>query len=385
MMNHPRSACLRQTDPFMANSKLGQTPSGASCFVAQQNAASPLARQPCAAVKLTQQHSASLKFAAQQGAALLMAMLTVALVATLAAAGLWLQWRSVEVEAAERQRAQAHWLLLGALDWARIILREDARAGGENGQDHLAEPWAVPLQEARLSTFVSSNAEGVSRDDERVAEEVFLSGQISDLQGRLNVLNLVESDGQLSQATLAVFERLFKRLDLPPTELQTLAQQMVLAHGNAVARPLRPQRLEQLAWLGLSANTVATLAPHVCMLPVRSPINLNTASEAVLLATLSGVDAAGAQKLVQLRESRHFNTLEDARQRLDNPRAGIDPALHSVGSRYFEVRGRLRWGAAVLEERSLVERNGVDVRVLWSDRGQLAAPQREPLGRPFVQ
>ena len=142
------------------------------------------------------QHRAAPRIAHQQGAALLMAMLTVALVATLAAAGLWLQWRSIEVEAAERQRAQAHWLLLGALDWARIILREDARAGGENGQDHLAEPWAVPLQEARLSTFVSSNAEGVSRDDERLAEEVFLSGQISDLQGRLNVLNLVESDGQ---------------------------------------------------------------------------------------------------------------------------------------------------------------------------------------------
>jgi general secretion pathway protein K len=123
----------------------------------------------------------------------------------------------------------------------------------------------------------------------------------------------------------------------------------------------------------------------VCVLPTRAPINLNTASEAVLQASLSGVDAAGAQKLVQLRESRHFSTLEDARLRLDNPRAGIDPALHSVGSRYFEVRGRLRWGAAVLEERSLVERNGVDVRVLWSDRGQLAAPQREPLGRPFVQ
>ena len=321
----------------------------------------------------------------QQGAALLMAMLTVALVATLAAAGVWLQWRSIEVEAAERQRAQAHWLLLGALDWARIILREDARAGGDNGQDHLAEPWAVPLQEARLSTFVSSNAEGVSRDDERMAEEVFLSGQISDLQGRLNVLNLVESDGQLSKLNLAAFERLFKRLDLPPTELQTLAQQLVLAHGNTAARPLRPQRVEQLAWLGLSNSTLATLAPHVCVLPVRTSVNLNTASEAVLLASLSGVDVAGAQKMVQQRASRHFSTLEDARLRLDNPRAGIDPTLHSVNSRYFEVRGRLRWGATVLEERSLVERNGVDVRVLWSDRGQLAAPQREPLGRPFVQ
>jgi len=330
-------------------------------------------------------HSPPQAPAPQQGAALLMAMLTVALVATLAAAGMWLQWRSIEVEAAERQRAQSHWLLLGALDWARIILREDARAGGDNGQDHLAEPWAVPLQEARLSTFVSSNAEGVSRDDERVAEEVFLSGQINDLQGRLNVLNLVDADGQLSQASLAVFERLFKRLELPPTELQTLAQQLVLAHGKSQARPLRPQRLEQLAWLGLSAPSLAALAPHVCVLPMRTSVNLNTASEAVLLATLSGIDTAGAQKLVQLRESRHFNTLEDARQRLDNPRAGIDPALHSVGSRFFEVRGRLRWGATVLEERSLVERNGVDVRVLWSDRGQLAAPQREPLGRPFVQ
>ena len=75
-------------------------------------------------------HSTPQAPAPQQGAALLMAMLTVALVATLAAAGMWLQWRSIEVEAAERQRAQSHWLLLGALDWARIILREDARAGG---------------------------------------------------------------------------------------------------------------------------------------------------------------------------------------------------------------------------------------------------------------
>ena len=322
----------------------------------------------------------------QQGAALLMAMLTVALVATLAAAGVWLQWRSIEVESAERQRAQAHWLLLGALDWARIILREDARAGGENGQDHLAEPWAVPLQEARLSTFVSANAEGVSRDDERLADEVFLSGQISDQQGRLNILNLVDSDGQLSKPQLAVFARLFQRLGLSDEELQALAQQLVRAHASsAAARPLRPQRMEQLAWLGLSASSLRTLAPHVSVLPVRTAINLNTAPEAVLWASVAGLDNTEAKKLVQLREGRHFDTLEDLRLRLNNPRAVIDPALHSVGSRYFEVRGRLRWGATVLEERSLVERNGVDVRVVWTDRGQLAAPQREPLGRPFVQ
>ena len=89
---------------------------------------------------------------AQGGAALLMALLTVALVATLASAALWRQWRNVEVEAHDRSRMQAGWVLSGALDWARLILREDARAGGP---DHLGEPWSVPLQESRLSTFLA--------------------------------------------------------------------------------------------------------------------------------------------------------------------------------------------------------------------------------------
>ena len=344
------------------------------------------ARQPGTALGMGRQPGAALGIGRQQGAALLMAMLTVSLVATLAAAGVWLQWRSTEVEAAERQRAQAHWLLLGALDWARIILREDARAGGDNGQDHLAEPWAVPLQEARLSTFISANADGVSRDDERLADEVFLSGQISDLQGRVNILNLVDNDGQLSKPQWAVFERLFKNLGLPEAELQTMGQQLVRAHTpNATARVLRPQRVEQLSWLGLSARSVQALSPHVSVLPVRTAINLNTASAAVVQASLVGLDSAAVRQLLQQRESRHFETLEDLRQRLNNPRAGTDPTLHSVGSRYFEVRGRLRWGNTVLEERSLVERNGADVRVVWSDRGLLAAPEREPLGRLFVQ
>ena len=45
--------------------------------------------------------------ARQGGAAVLMAMLTVALVATLASAALWRQWRGVEIESGERSRLQA--------------------------------------------------------------------------------------------------------------------------------------------------------------------------------------------------------------------------------------------------------------------------------------
>ena len=77
-----------------------------------------------------------------RGAALLTAMILVTVVATLAAGMLWQQWRALQVEAAERTQTQAQWLLQGAMDWSRMILREDARSGGT---DHLNEPWAAPL------------------------------------------------------------------------------------------------------------------------------------------------------------------------------------------------------------------------------------------------
>ena len=87
----------------------------------------------------------------QRGAALLTAMIIVTLVATLAASMVWQQWRAVRVEAGERAREQSAWILAGALDWAKLILREDAPQ-----MDHLGEPWAVPLAEARLSTFLAA-------------------------------------------------------------------------------------------------------------------------------------------------------------------------------------------------------------------------------------
>ncbi|HXD06992.1 MAG TPA: type II secretion system minor pseudopilin GspK, partial [Burkholderiaceae bacterium] len=76
----------------------------------------------------------------QRGAALLTAMVIVSLIATLASAMVWQQWRAVQVEAAERARVQGQWILAGATDWARLILREDAkadRAKGNNSTDNL--------------------------------------------------------------------------------------------------------------------------------------------------------------------------------------------------------------------------------------------------------
>ena len=309
--------------------------------------------------------------ASQAGAALLTAMLTVALVASLASGALWQQWRSVEVEAAERARVQSLWLLTGALDWARLILREDARSGGA---DYLSEPWAVPLEEARLSTFLAADKKS-DPDDEASASQTFLSGLITDLQSRLNVTNLVESDGKVSEPSLKAFAKLFELLGLPPGELQVLVENLRLALDtspeNAASQqaPLLPQRIEHLVWLGLSPPSLAVLRPYITLLPVRTPVNLNTASATVLSACIPSLEMGQAQRLVNTRQANHFKTLAEVTAQLGQTAVPLNESQHSVNSRFFEVQGRLRLDQAVVEEHSVVQRDGLEVKTLWRDRG----------------
>jgi general secretion pathway protein K len=311
----------------------------------------------------------------QRGAALLAAMLTVALVATFAAAALWQQWRSTEVEAAERTRVQSAWVLTGALDWARLLLREDGRSGGP---DHLGEPWAVPLQEARLSSFLAADRNNTAETGPEVLE-AFLSGQIIDLQSLLNVNSLVDSNGRISEGQLHGFERLFQLLGLPPSQLDQLVENLRFASDTSANNrsgplaPLAPQRLEELVWLGVPVATVAALQPYVTVLPERNntPINLNTAAAEVIYASVDGLSMADAQRLVTARERAPFRTITDAQQAIGVPDAvlGQGQTTFGVASRFFEVRSRLRLDQLVVEERAVLMREGLEVRTLQRERG----------------
>ncbi|MDD0813412.1 type II secretion system minor pseudopilin GspK [Curvibacter sp. HBC28] len=307
----------------------------------------------------------------QRGAALLTAMLTVTLVATLAAGALWQQWRAVEVESAERARVQSHWILTGALDWSRLILREDAIAGGP---DSLSEPWAIPLQEARLSSFLAADSNNNASDDND-ALEAFLSGSITDQQGRLNISNLIDNQALQPNAHRA-FAKLFDLLSLPASQLSTLEQNLLQAKKAGDSQALLPaQRLDQLLNFGLSASTLSQLRPFITLLPERTPVNLNTAPAEVLYASIRSLDMASAQRLVSLRARSHFKSLSDVGQQLGELAAQVNESEHSVTSRYFEVLGRLRLGDNRMEERSLVVRNNSEVQTLWRERGQF---QRGP-------
>ena len=328
--------------------------------------------------------------AAQGGAALLAAMLTVTLVAAFAASAMWRQWRAIEVETAERARVQSAWILVGALDWARLILREDSLARGGDGTDNLTEPWSVPLEEARLSTFLAAER-GVAQvqDASTDTTNAFLAGSIADMQARLNLRNLVDTGaaggGQVNAVARRQFARLFDYLGLPQQQLAALAVQLQRAlaeGGDARAAPLLPQSVEQLGWLGLPQETVAALAPHVTLLPVATKVNLNTASAIVLWASADGLDMADAQRLVQARDAQHFRSESDAARLIGEGSGGdgarIGTATHTVASSYFEVRGRLRLDTAVVEERSLVLKQRGEVRTLWRERGSLLQAATAP-------
>lgn len=309
----------------------------------------------------------------QRGAALLLAMVIVALVAAVTAGMVWQQTRAVQVEAAERARAQAGWILSGALDWARLILREDLRNNRSNAQPHdsLDEPWATPLAEARLSTFLAADKD----NNVDAGPEAFISGSISDAQARFNLRGLLASDGKVLPPQQAALDRLCGQAGAPTDTAQRIVQGLQAAlfpeaeatASTAAGPPLRPGRLADLAWLGIDAATLARLEPFVDMLPVATPVNLNTAPREVIVAAIDGIDPGSAERLVQARQRKPFRTLDEALEQLPQG-TKLDANRVSVTSSYFEVAGRLRLEDRVLEERSLLVRRENQVDVLRRER-----------------
>jgi general secretion pathway protein K len=313
----------------------------------------------------------------QSGAALLLAMIIVALVTTVAASMVWQQTRAVSVEAAERARVQASWVLAGAMDWARLILREDQRAGQQrsNAYDGLDEPWAQPLAEARLSAFLAADKDN-SADS---GPEAFISGAIEDAQSRYNLRGLVDDSGKVVAPQLEGFKRLCTLAGVPTDTADRVALALQAARGGATddasgGPPLRPTRLADLAWLGIDKPTLERLAPFVDLLPAPTPVNVNTAPREVIVAAID-IDAGTAQRLVQARGRKSFERLESVAAQLT---AGVqlDPARVSVGSNYFLVSGRLRLDERVLQERSLLVRRDNRVEVLQREKQSFTAAAR---------
>lgn len=241
-----------------------------------------------------------------RGVALITAMLITALTGSLAAGLAWdnaLDVRRTMVLLFHEQGTQ---VAMGAESWIRNILRDD---GIDTQTDHLGELWASELP-------------GLPVDNNSVQGAV--AGKIEDLNGRLNVNNLIDGSGNVDTVVLEQFQRLLISLDLDP-RFAGLAVDWIDWDDNAsfpdgaedsiytgLAPPYRTYNrslvnVTELAALeGMDKASFDVLLPHITALPRGTTINVNTATPAVLQSLDANLDATTVESLISLREDGGF-------------------------------------------------------------------------------
>jgi general secretion pathway protein K len=287
--------------------------------------------------------------ASQRGVAVVLAMLVVALAASTATYMLWGQslWlRQVENLVA---RAQADSVARAATQWASAILAED-----DPSVDHLNETWARRLPPVP-------------------AEGATLVGAIADEQAKFNVNNLVRGAAP-SPADVAVLARLLESLGLPAG----LADAIVdwIDPDDSVTQPAGAEDLDYLARepayrtpnraladvgelahvKGMTPEALARLTPYLTALPEETPVNVNTASAALLVALVPSLAPADAARLVETRGRTPFRTPEEFERALPRSAAAGIAGPIDVKSRFFSAEAAVRVGRVTAGYRALIER-----------------------------
>ena len=293
--------------------------------------------------------------------------LFVAALATLIVTGLfWTQFVLLRTIENQQLVSQSRLLLRGALDWARAILREDARTTAVDGCD---EPWAQRLQETRLDQLGETSA---------LASLASMSGDIEDAQSRFNLRALV-NDGKPFEPEIETFKRLVQALELPPQMADLIAARVVQSLApideGSVTPTMRPIPLvlpPDIAGIaGIQAEAAARLADYIVMLDEqRVPVNVNTASAEVIYARIPDLSLSEAKRLVGERKRLgRFTNTGNFRNYLGAKGAGVTDDQISTTTRYFFVRGRVRLDRADTSMEALVRRGAAGtsapVVTLW--------------------
>ncbi len=257
--------------------------------------------------------------ARQRGVALITAMLIFALLGSLALSLTWdnqLDMRRTMALLFYEEGVQA---ALGAESWVQGILRQDLE---DSDTDHLGEIWAIEMPALPL---VSDTIQG----------EVF--GAVEDLQGRFNVNNLVDQNGDVDVESVEQFGRLLAALSLDP-RFAGIAADWLDADREAsfpdgaedpiytgMTPPYRTANqsltnaTELAALEGMDKASFDTLLPHIIALPGRTAVNVNTATAAVLQSLDENISSADVERLLAERQDGGFPDISSAFSPLVTP------------------------------------------------------------------
>ncbi len=304
----------------------------------------------------------------QQGVAVVTALLLTTLSITIVTSLFWQQ--HVQVRSIENQQLQLQnqWILRGALDWARLVLSDDAN---RSSIDHLGESWAVPLTATELEGHLDRERTGMT--------DSVLSGSIIDAQSRFNLKNLAP-DGNIDRREVAAFRRMLTSLRLDPRLAQPTAELIASTHAgpaaasdaeatggnrgasgaNAVShgRALGLQGTDDLlAVAGMTPAILAKLQDFIVVLPQRTAVNVNTATAQVLAAKIEGLSVADAAVLVAGRERAYIRDDGDLALRLQGKTAEPPGKDLSLSTSYFLVNANVRVNKGSLKMQALMVRN----------------------------
>ncbi len=288
----------------------------------------------------------------QRGVAIVTALLVVVLSAVLVSGVVWRVYKNGRSVLHESSRVQARQVMRSAIEWASVILREDARV---SATDTLAEPWAVPLADTRLDESLRPQVSGNDR-----STSARLSGMIEDAQGRFNLFNLTGDDVAVAKE-LRSFRRLCATVGLDSARCETVTR-TARRRKDAVIRQWTDLRSDS----GIDETTVETLKPYVVWIPAQTRVNANTASAEVLYAVLAPIDYSGAQQMVISRDRAAFKDEGDIRSRIPGLGSSApDTSQVDVKSQYFLVKGAVQVQESRLQAQALLQRQENRVYTMW--------------------
>lgn len=249
----------------------------------------------------------------ERGAAILLAMLIMALLASLASMALSAHWLQERTSRLAQQNMQHEALLAAGQQWAQTILIEDARGPKI---DHLQEAWARPVPAAPLAAFLGTSDAPANED---LGARV--SVRIDDLMGRWNILSLRRAPEGSQHFELA--RRIALEAGMPADKFIRLVDAAPPERtsnwigGSTALRA--PQGTEAcLRWLGLTRDEIVRLRSMVTCLPGEVALNINTVPPQFFAWLLNPEVAKNA---IEERNKRPFDSIADAANRLKVPTA----------------------------------------------------------------
>lgn len=286
----------------------------------------------------------------QQGFALISVLLVVALVTIIATQLIYQQSLTIQRSSNMLHQAQASSVAWGLESWIKKGLQLDAE---QNKTDHLAEQWALPMYPIPF-------------------EGGEISGQLFDLQARINVNNLQEVNKAKRKRWQEVMQRFLIKQELDANLHEVMTDWVDTDNESTLngaesdyyllertAYRAANQKLVLVQELGLlkgfSAEIVGKIKPYLATLPAITTININTADEVVLQSLADWVTREIALSWIEMRKETpaeeiagfwSFMASQSPGMTLAEVKVDFPAYLIDVKSQYFLLVGLISYGEA---------------------------------------